>query len=452
MQAQTQVEQSLIYNNNTKKYLQTDFDLRTNNAADRILDGQQVSKFVIINSIESGKSVINVYSIQTTYYKLFTSIQETIIAFDAIQIGDLVIIYAIQYRNQQTYLVSKQIKDENEENLDYQVYFNVECNATDIKVSKSLIALACPTYKNNTGQIILYQRLTFELIANINGRGEDQVGLEMDIIAGDNEIQTYLIFTYGKVNKTTQQQLQYIEVLIDNYKSGNQQYVSPVYTINYPTDSSNNGSLRLAGGWEKLFITTSIFDKIQGYHFCSYNQYLNKDTNKCMPCGRYKTSLGPSSDSCIDCQSDFSGSDKDNKKLSFICEIIEGKINLILIVALSILCFGIICLIVVSIVMCKVKGFLCFKKPIAEIIRDQEERLARRWRLIDLKLNKLKFDKLKLDEKSQSCSICFEEFTADLEIRSTQCKHVFHEKCIYEWIKTKLSDPDCPYCRTKIII
>ena len=59
-------------------------------------------------------------------------------------------------------------------------------------------------------------------------------------------------------------------------------------------------------------------------------------------------------------------------------------------------------------------------------------------RLIDLKLKKVKFENLKRDDKSQSCSICFEEFQTMIEIRETQCKHVFHEKCIYEWIKTKL--------------
>jgi len=49
--------------------------------------------------------------------------------------------------------------------------------------------------------------------------------------------------------------------------------------------------------------------------------------------------------------------------MSFICEILQPKINIILIVALSILCFGIVSLIVVLIVLCKLKGLMCFRKP-----------------------------------------------------------------------------------------
>lgn len=46
------------------------------------------------------------------------------------------------------------------------------------------------------------------------------------------------------------------------------------------------------------------------------------------------------------------------------------------------------------------------------------------------------------------CSICFEDFqTNESEIRKLQCEHLFHEKCIFPWLKNNAT---CPVCRTEL--
>lgn len=44
------------------------------------------------------------------------------------------------------------------------------------------------------------------------------------------------------------------------------------------------------------------------------------------------------------------------------------------------------------------------------------------------------------------CSICLNEFTLSTEIYVISCNHLFHKKCIGEWINKK---KNCPLCRKK---
>ena len=46
-----------------------------------------------------------------------------------------------------------------------------------------------------------------------------------------------------------------------------------------------------------------------------------------------------------------------------------------------------------------------------------------------------------------SCSICLEEFKLEESIRVTNCNHIFHHKCIEEWI---CKSPTCPLCRKNL--
>ena len=62
------------------------------------------------------------------------------------------------------------------------------------------------------------------------------------------------------------------------------------------------------------------------------------------------------------------------------------------------------------------------------------------------KLNKLQISIKKLNDK-ESCSICLIDSNLLYE---TECKHLFHEKCITEWI-TKHQNNSCPLCRTIIV-
>jgi hypothetical protein len=47
------------------------------------------------------------------------------------------------------------------------------------------------------------------------------------------------------------------------------------------------------------------------------------------------------------------------------------------------------------------------------------------------------------------CTICHEELLSCRKVM--ECGHCFHFKCIFLWIKSKTSTPDCPICRKEII-
>ncbi|CAG9318437.1 unnamed protein product [Blepharisma stoltei] len=53
------------------------------------------------------------------------------------------------------------------------------------------------------------------------------------------------------------------------------------------------------------------------------------------------------------------------------------------------------------------------------------------------------------DEKysQTTCSICLEDFTADVLIRQLNCEHIFHKTCITEWFLEHSRDPRCPLCK-----
>ena len=50
---------------------------------------------------------------------------------------------------------------------------------------------------------------------------------------------------------------------------------------------------------------------------------------------------------------------------------------------------------------------------------------------------------------NQECSICVESLNDNIAIKLT-CDHIFHKKCLEEWLK-KGKNKDCPLCRMKII-
>ena len=45
-----------------------------------------------------------------------------------------------------------------------------------------------------------------------------------------------------------------------------------------------------------------------------------------------------------------------------------------------------------------------------------------------------------------SCAICFADFGEDEIVAELDCnkKHIFHEKCIREWVD---KTPECPLCK-----
>ncbi|KAJ6762057.1 hypothetical protein OIU74_024687 [Salix koriyanagi] len=48
---------------------------------------------------------------------------------------------------------------------------------------------------------------------------------------------------------------------------------------------------------------------------------------------------------------------------------------------------------------------------------------------------------------SDSCVVCLEKFSARVELTRLPCKHIFHEKCIFDWLKKSTA---CPLCRCEV--
>jgi len=75
------------------------------------------------------------------------------------------------------------------------------------------------------------------------------------------------------------------------------------------------------------------------------------------------------------------------------------------------------------------------------------------------------FQKIQLHslQKEDACSICMDNLGHDssclktpmlkidensvIQVMKTPCKHIFHEKCLKDWMDIKL---ECPYCRTML--
>ena len=83
---------------------------------------------------------------------------------------------------------------------------------------------------------------------------------------------------------------------------------------------------------------------------------------------------------------------------------------------------------------------------------------------VDLeKINKEKLDQLFNGKMAQhlykkeynqyggGCSICLTEFKKKSKVSITSCKHVFHYKCIYDWLYKNIRNPKCPNCNHEIL-
>ena len=78
-------------------------------------------------------------------------------------------------------------------------------------------------------------------------------------------------------------------------------------------------------------------------------------------------------------------------------------------------------------------------------------------------LNRQKLDKLfnnkmikhlykrEYNQYGGRCSICLNKFNEKSEVSITSCKHVFHYKCIHNWLYKNIKNPKCPNCKYDIL-
>ena len=49
------------------------------------------------------------------------------------------------------------------------------------------------------------------------------------------------------------------------------------------------------------------------------------------------------------------------------------------------------------------------------------------------------------------CYICLEEFKKKSKVSNTPCNHVFHYKCIKDWLYKNIKNPKCPNCNKEVL-
>jgi hypothetical protein len=90
-------------------------------------------------------------------------------------------------------------------------------------------------------------------------------------------------------------------------------------------------------------------------------------------------------------------------------------------------------------------------QPISE---DEEKKLHNRNLLDQLFMDDLKpvWYRRELNEfNTPNCTICLEGFANNKEVVKLYCKHVFHYKCLKDWLEKILLDPKCPICNDHVI-
>ena len=65
----------------------------------------------------------------------------------------------------------------------------------------------------------------------------------------------------------------------------------------------------------------------------------------------------------------------------------------------------------------------------------------------DTLMPKDKFRQELLEVGEAICTVCLEEFRVSSDVRKLPCKHLFHAKCIDEWLGAQGSQPNCPLCK-----
>jgi hypothetical protein len=53
-----------------------------------------------------------------------------------------------------------------------------------------------------------------------------------------------------------------------------------------------------------------------------------------------------------------------------------------------------------------------------------------------------------LEDSTEKCPICWEDFTTRITVKELPCGHIFHPNCIDEWLKGY--NLMCPYCKKDI--
>lgn len=84
-------------------------------------------------------------------------------------------------------------------------------------------------------------------------------------------------------------------------------------------------------------------------------------------------------------------------------------------------------------------------EPFDEVQRDHSVVILSEENMHTL-LPKGKYRQELLEVGEAVCTVCLDEFNSSSEVRKLPCKHLFHAKCIEEWLAAQ-GLPNCPMCK-----
>lgn len=93
-------------------------------------------------------------------------------------------------------------------------------------------------------------------------------------------------------------------------------------------------------------------------------------------------------------------------------------------------------------------GFFTF--PIDEVMNTLFTNTPRQPAMTDNQLEEIPKATITADDVSaqMQCAICFEDYVlSEPDVRKLPCTHLFHEKCIFPWLK---GNATCPVCRSRM--
>lgn len=97
---------------------------------------------------------------------------------------------------------------------------------------------------------------------------------------------------------------------------------------------------------------------------------------------------------------------------------------------------------------------VCYKRISFRRDTDLNERIIENENNVNIqkileKINKNKISPDNIPDSDKICSICLEDFSEEKEIIILDCKHIYHNDCIIQWI---YKDTSCPLCRSSSLV
>lgn len=94
-------------------------------------------------------------------------------------------------------------------------------------------------------------------------------------------------------------------------------------------------------------------------------------------------------------------------------------------------------------------------QPNLNLIPSEEENIRRTnqeslKKLLETDLKPMKYNE-QINHFHTNCTICLEEFNSSMDVIFLFCKHIFHFKCLKDWLERNILMPKCPNCNYNVL-